>query len=158
MTETAYAQDFYRWTQEQARVLRDAARAGASLPVDWENVAEEIESLGRWDRREITSRLATITEHLLKLQHSPAREPRPGWQETILRERLTVERLIAESPSLRPDLPEIAVSAWKDSVKLARASLVLHGEAEAARRVARASAPYSAEQLVAEDWFPPEPE
>ena len=45
---------------EQARALRDAARAGANLPVDWENVAEEIESLGRSDRREITSRLATI--------------------------------------------------------------------------------------------------
>ena len=60
MTEALYEQDFYRWTQEQARVLRDAARVGVNLPVDWENVAEEIESLGRSDRREITSRLATI--------------------------------------------------------------------------------------------------
>ena len=155
MSDALYEQDFYRWTQEQARALRAHAAQGANAPVDWENVAEEIESLGRSDRREIVSRLATIVEHLLKLECSPAREPRAGWEDTVQRERLRVEKLVAESPSLRPDLPDMAISAWKEGSKLARASLARHGETQAAQRVARASASYTANQLLDEDWFPP---
>jgi hypothetical protein len=65
-----------RWAEAQAEGLRRAAEAGSNLPLDWYNLAEEIESLGRSQRRELRSRLATIIEHLLKLQFSPAMEPR----------------------------------------------------------------------------------
>ncbi len=157
MTEALYEQDFFRWTQEQAQALRALAEQGANLPVDWVNVAEEIESLGRSDRREITSRLATIAEHLLKLQHSPASAPRVGWRETVFRERLNVAKLIAESLSLRPELPELARSGWEDGSKLARNSLALHGETEAAQHLAQAGDPYTPDQLLS-DWFPPDPE
>ena len=157
MPDTLYRQDFYRWTQEQARVLRDSARAGANLPVDWENVAEEIESLGRSDRREITSRLTTIAEHLLKLEHSPARDPLPAWRDTVRRERLTVDGLLTESPSLRPDLSSMAASAMAAAVRLTARSLADHREIDAARRVAEAGASYTPDQLLG-DWFPPEPE
>ena len=65
---SVYEQDFVRWAETQAETLRRAAEDGSNLPLDWYNLAEEIESLGRWQRRELRSRLATIIEHLLKLQ------------------------------------------------------------------------------------------
>lgn len=157
MPDTLYEQDFYRWTQEQAAALRARAEQGANLPLDWANVAEEIESLGRSDRREIVSRLRTIAEHLLKLEHSPTHDPGSGWRDTVRRERLTVEGLIAESPSLRPDLPSMAASAVAGAVRLTARGLADHGEAGAARRIEAVGAPYTPDQLLG-DWFPPEPD
>ena len=101
-----YEQDFVRWTEAQAAVLRRAAETKSNLPLDWLNLAEEVESLGRSQRRELRSRLATIIEHLLKLEYSPATEPRLGWIETIGRERREIERLLEDSPSLRGELEQ----------------------------------------------------
>ena len=106
-TAELYENDFVRWTEEQAKALRLAADAHLNLPVDWEHVAEEVESLGQSQRSELMSRVATIIEHLLKLEHSPAIDPRRGWVETVDRERDSVRRLLRASPSLRPGLPEI---------------------------------------------------
>jgi hypothetical protein len=93
-----YEEDFVRWAEQQAAALREAARAGANLPLDWENLAEEIESLGISQRREFRSRLVTILGDLLKLEYSPAVDPRRGWTETIGRERLDIELLLGDSP------------------------------------------------------------
>src|SRR5215207_42459 len=79
-----YDQDFLLWTREQSKLLREAAEHRVNFPLDWENLAEEIESLGKSLRSELRSRLRTI-EHLLKLEHSAAREPRNGWIETVER-------------------------------------------------------------------------
>ena len=89
-----YEEDFVRWTELQSRALRKAAGLGTNLPLDWENLAEEVESLGRSQRRELRSRIAVILEHLLKLEHSSATAPRSGWIETIGRERADIERLL----------------------------------------------------------------
>lgn len=88
-----YEKDFVRWTEQQAAALRDAASLSTILPLDWENLAEEIGSLGRSQKRELRSRIAVIIEHLIKLECSPAVDPRPGWMETIGRERSDVELL-----------------------------------------------------------------
>ena len=53
-----YDQDLVLWTEEQARELRVAANAGWNAPIDWENVAEEIESLGKSERRTLASHIA----------------------------------------------------------------------------------------------------
>ena len=82
-----YDEDFVRWTEEQAAALRSAislpaGRTGSSnLPLDWENLAEEIESLGKSDRRELRSQITRVLRHLLKLDVSPAAEPRASWRE-----------------------------------------------------------------------------
>ena len=96
-----YDQDLVLWSEEQGRALRVAARAGWNTPIDWENVAEEIESLGRSERRALTSHIAVVIEHLLKLQASPAAEPARGWRDTIRRTRQQIEEVLEESPSLR---------------------------------------------------------
>jgi Domain of unknown function DUF29 len=76
-----YNQDFVLWTKQQATALRRAK--GSNLPLDWVNLAEEIESLGISQRTRLNSRLRRILHHLFKLEASPAADPRTGWRATI---------------------------------------------------------------------------
>jgi len=94
--DSLYERDFYAWTQDQAAKLR----ARAHNDIDWENVAEEIESLGRSDRREIRKRLGTLLVHLLKWQFQ-AEKRKAGWLLTIREQRYQIKNLIDESPSLK---------------------------------------------------------
>jgi hypothetical protein len=90
-----YGEDFYAWSREQAERIR-ASRPRA---IDWENVAEEIEGLGRSDRRRIASDLKVILEHLIKWRYQPEKR-KAGWRSTIREHRDRIERIIADSPSL----------------------------------------------------------
>jgi len=101
-----YERDFLDWTRDQAAALR-AAAGGRAARLDLLNLAEEIESLGLRDERELRSRIATILEHLLKLERSPAADSRAGWHGTVRRERREVEGLLRDSPSLRRLVPEM---------------------------------------------------
>ena len=74
-SSTLYDEDFFAWAKQQAEALRAASRAGSNLKLDWENLAEEIESLGRSQRHELRSRLGVVLAHLLKLKRSPALVP-----------------------------------------------------------------------------------
>src|SRR3712207_4645170 len=102
-----YEKDFVQWAEQQADALRRAARAGSNMQLDWDNLAEEIESLGKSQRRELRSRIANVIEHLIKLDYSPALEPREGWAASVRRERQEIEALLEDSPSLRSDLDQI---------------------------------------------------
>jgi Domain of unknown function DUF29 len=146
-----YEEDFVRWTEQQSNALREAAAVGANLPLDWENLAEEIESLGRSQRHELRSRIAVIIEHLLKLEHSPAVDPRRGWIDTIGRERLNIEDLLQDSPSLRGQLGPIMEQLKPRVARLATTSLFGHGET-----IKKLPVPdYTGEQVLG-DWFPGE--
>lgn len=148
MTDHAeYEQDFFLWSREQAEALRIAARSGTNLSVDWENVAEEIESLGRSDRNEISSRIGTIIEHLLKLQSSPAVDSRPGWRVTILRERVELLDRLADSPSLHPQVAGIIAQRMVSGRRIAAAALKQFGES-------LADLPDYTEEQVLGDWLP----
>jgi hypothetical protein len=151
MGEALYERDFVQWTEEQARALRDAARAGANLPVDWENVAEEIESLGRSERSELASRIGTIIEHLLKLQCSPAVRPRRGWRATVIRERSRVAQRLEQSPSLKRELDRIVSDEMATARKVVEAELAAFGE-----RAPAAVPAYAVDQVLG-DWLPPKP-
>ena len=109
-----YDTDLLLWSERQAALLRRAA-AGERVndQVDWENVAEEIESLGRSDRRELTQSGRHYPGAPDQAATSPTEGPRTGWRETILEQRRRVARLLKESPSLRPDLPQVIWKSWK---------------------------------------------
>ena len=92
-----YDEDFFAWTIEQARLLR----AGDLSAVDTANIAEEIESMGRSDRRELQSRLVVLIMHLLKWRFQPSARSR-SWSATIEEQRLQIENILSESPSLQP--------------------------------------------------------
>ena len=144
-----YEADFVRWTEQQSLALRAAGRSATNLPLDWENLAEEIESLGRSQRRELRSRLAVIIEHLMKLDHSPAVDPRTGWMETIGRERLNAEDLLQDSPSLRNELGSMIEQLKPRVAGLATGSLFGYGET-----VKKLPPPGYTEDQVLGDWFP----
>lgn len=90
-----YDQDFALWSAEQGAALRE----GRWSVLDRENLAEEIESLGRSDKREIENRLKTLLVHLLKYRYQPEKV-KPGWRSTIREQRRQLHKIIGESPSL----------------------------------------------------------
>ena len=148
-----YTEDFVRWTEQQAGALREAAGAGTNLALDWENLAEEIESLGRSQRHELRSRIAAIIEHLLKLEHSPALDPRRGWMDTVARERSDVERLIEDSPSLKGDVARMIVDETSRAVRNATRALLRHREGSPETVAGLKAARYTEDQVLG-DWFP----
>ncbi len=93
-----YDTDFFAWTQHQAAALV----AGHMSELDLINLAEEIESLGKRDRRELASRLGVLVMHLLKWYYQPdMRQTGQSWRRTIRTQRRDIERLLKQSPSLR---------------------------------------------------------
>jgi Domain of unknown function DUF29 len=99
--DAAYEGDFHAWCEQQAARLRARIRPGANDGIDYENIAEEIESLGRSDRREIRSRLRVLLCHLLKWRHQDGLRG-PSWRITIRNQRESIASLLEESPSLVP--------------------------------------------------------
>ena len=93
---TPYEADYAQWCAEQGALLRE----GRFVDLDRENLAEEIESLGRSDKREIESRLKILLVHLLKCQFQPSKA-KAGWKSTTIEQRRRLLKLIQESPSLR---------------------------------------------------------
>ncbi|AEH85044.1 DUF29 domain-containing protein [Mesorhizobium opportunistum] len=93
---TPYEADYAQWCAEQGALLRE----GRLSDLDRENLAEEIESLGRSDKREIASRLGTLILHLLKWEFQPEQR-KTGWLLTIREQRYRIENLLDESPSLK---------------------------------------------------------
>ena len=102
-----YERDFYAWLNEQAEKLR--ARSHNDL--DWENLAEEIESVGRSQKREIRTRLERLIQHLLKWQFQPGRRSE-SWRITIGEQRVFIRGLIETSPSLKQFPGEIFEEAY----------------------------------------------
>ena len=105
-----YEEDFYLWVERQAGLLRE----GRFRDLDLEHLIEEVEDLGINLRNAVTSRTREIILHLLKLQYSPAVEPRGGWEESIGKQRddleleLTAESQAASRGRSRHHLPESA--------------------------------------------------
>jgi hypothetical protein len=158
MTETAelYDQDFLLWTQEQAKLLREAAERRVNFPHDWNNLAEEIESLGKSQRSELRNRIGTIIEHLIKLAHSRAQEPRERWRETVRRSRREAELVLADNPSLRNEVPSLVKLMFEKFADFPVDDLIQRGELDPTARARILALPYSAEQVLG-DWLPDEP-
>jgi hypothetical protein len=141
--EPGYDEDFVLWTGRQAALIR----AGRFELVDWENVAEEVESLGVSDRRQLRNRLAVLMMHLLKWQLQPMHRSR-SWQSTIRVQRGRIERLLKDSPSLRREVADLA----RDEYPAAREEA--SAETGFAARTFPKSLPYTAEQILDDGFYP----
>src|SRR5882672_2294202 len=106
----AYDDDFHAWTEEQAQLLR----AGDLSAIDAENIAEEIETMGRSERREIENRLTVLLAHLLKWQHQPDQRSN-GWLGTIVEQRRQIAKIVKQSPSLAKFLAVAIPEAYRDA-------------------------------------------
>lgn len=140
-----YDTDFYGWTQVQAKLLRERRWR----LVDLEHLIEEIESLGRQERRELVNRLAVLLGHLLKWQYQPQHQSN-SWLATIREQRRKVVKLIQQNPSLAPSLPEIFREAYEDGVDLAARDTELDYE------TFPVSCVYSLEQILNPEFLPSE--
>src|SRR5580692_10583678 len=100
-----YDEDIVLWSERQSELLR--RRAAGELvndaELDWPNIAEEIEAVGRAEQDQLTNRLAILLAHLLKLRFQPDLRGN-SWRLTILEQRRRAERIVSRNPSLRPRL------------------------------------------------------
>lgn len=110
-TVTLYDADFYAWTQQQATLLRDEEFA----ELDLHNLIEEIEAMGRSEKRELASRLQVLLMHLLKWQFQEAQRCR-SWQNTMRTQRNDLARLLADNPSLRTTVPDVITQVYPDAI------------------------------------------
>lgn len=154
--KTLYERDFAAWSRQQADALRAAARTGATQVLDWENLAEEIDDLGASQRSAVGSYIMRIIQHLVKLEYSPAAEPRKGWRRTIRLARLQLDKRVDSNPSLKPELGNFVSAETTRGIEYAIADLEEHDEIDEVGAQVLRRARYT-EQQVLGDWFPPEP-
>ena len=145
-TERLYQDDFYVWTRRQADLLR----AGRFSDLDLEHLIEEIEDLGESLYRSARSRIRTIIEHLLKLEHSRSQEPRAGWRSTVLTQRDDLRDDL--TPTLRRRVDEALPDLFEQARRRAEVSLRDRGE-HAAADALPATCPYTLDRITG-DWLP----
>ena len=107
----SYEQDFYSWTQEQAELLKN----GRFSELDIANLIEEVESMGRGEKRELESRLTCLLLHFLKWKYQEIRRKR-RWQLSIDGQRIQFEQILSENPGLKSALDEIIEKAYRLAV------------------------------------------
>lgn len=103
-----YERDFYSWLMEQARFVRE----GRWSAIDRDNLAEEIESLGREQFNKLESALRVLLLHLLKWDRQPERRSR-SWELSIATQRVEVEDVLSDNPGLKPRVPEAIARAYR---------------------------------------------
>ncbi|MBK1700104.1 DUF29 domain-containing protein [Thiococcus pfennigii] len=142
MTNT-YESDFYSWATTQAALLR----AGRLDQADIEHIAEEIESMGKGELRELENRLAVLYTHLLKWRFQPIHRGR-SWELTIKEQRRRLRRHLDQNPSLKAKLAQAIADAYGDAIL------------EAARQTGLAedafpqTCPFTFEQTVDDGYWP----
>jgi hypothetical protein len=143
-----YESDFLQWTERQAELLR--RRADGDLAndrgLDWLNLAEEIESVGVSQKREVRCRLMRICQHLLKWCYQPDLRSR-SWKSTLYVQRRDLQALFEDSPSLRTFAERVLPAAFVDGHQAAEQEMGLLNMADDV-------CPWSLEQIMSIDFFP----
>jgi hypothetical protein len=106
-----YQTDYYGWTVEQAELLK----AGDWQDLDIENLIEEVEAMGRSEKRALESRLAVLITHLLKWKYQPVRRGK-SWELTIKEQRLRIIKILRDNPSLKPEIEACLLDTYPFSV------------------------------------------
>jgi hypothetical protein len=142
--EARYEDDFYLWTRHQVELLRARRFDELDLP----HLIEEVEDLGTSQRKEVFSRSQQLLRHLLKLEHSPAAEPRRGWLDEVDDQRDELRLTI--TPSLRRELEQTLPERYAQARRRAAKDLAGHGEAAELPQ----ECPYTVDQILDPDWRP----
>ena len=143
MSNSLYDRDFYAWANEQAALLR----AGHLDSADIEHIAEEIESMGRCEKRELVNRLAVLLMHLLKWRCQPGFRS-ASWRSAIDEQRYRLESHLEDNPSLKSKLDQ----AMRDGYRLAR--LEAERETGLALETFPVVCPFGFEETIRGDFWP----
>ncbi len=138
-----YDRDFYAWANEQAALLRE----GKLSQADIEHIAQEIESMGRTEKRELVSRLAVLMLHLLKWRFQPLLRGQ-SWRAIIRVQRRDLSDHMIDNPSLKPLLPELIERAYGNAIIEAEAETGLP------ESTFPAVCPYSFDQMMDAGFWP----
>jgi hypothetical protein len=138
-----YDQDFYAWANEQAGLLR----AGRLSEADVEHIAEEIESLGKSEKRELVSRLTALLLHVLKWQYQPGMRGN-SWRLTLEAQRNQLEDHLADNSSLKSTFAQAVVFAYRNAILGAAQQTGLD------RGTFPPTCPWSVEQMMDPNFFP----
>ncbi len=152
-----YERDFIGWTEQQARLLREAA-AASNLGLDWANLIEEVEGLGRSQYHALASQIRRLMLHLLKLEFSPAIAPRQGWCESVAEARAEVESLLRSDPGLKPRVSRVIAEEFPSAIRQATAALRAYGEDPAGILTRQRSGAVYAQERLLGDWLPDRPD
>ncbi|MEO1388404.1 MAG: DUF29 domain-containing protein [Cyanobacteria bacterium J06634_6] len=142
---SAYSTDFDIWTDQTAQLLRE----GRWTEIDTEHLIEEVEDLGKRDRRAVVSQLIRLILHLLKWQHQPERRS-DSWLDSITDARVQIELAFEDSPSLKNDLSEQVDTCYRRACRQADQQTGLDVS------IFPAACPYELSQCLAGDWLPSE--
>ncbi|SKB14803.1 conserved hypothetical protein [Planktothrix sp. PCC 11201] len=145
-SSSLYEQDFYGWTQQQAKLLRE----GALDHLDMINLAEEIQSLGKQQKQELKNRLGILLGHLLKWQFQPNKRSK-SWFVTLREQRREIGYLLTENPSLKPYLPEALHKGYQSGIDLAVRETSLNDQDFPTE------CPYTLDKVLDTSFFPGEP-
>lgn len=138
-----YEQDFYAWSNEQVALLRAGKLSEADLP----NIIEEIESMGRSERRELVNRLVVLLLHLLKWQYQPALRGN-SWRLSIKEQRIRLVSHLADNPSLKSRLDEAMSQAYR------LATIEAERETGLSESSFPSDCPFSFDQLMDDSFWP----
>ena len=140
---TSYQSDVVAWAQQQAHWIR--TRQFDKL--DLANIAEEIEDVGKGEKRELASRMAVLLAHLLKWQYQPQLQSK-SWQRTIRVQRKSIWTNLEDTPSLKTQLSDARwlQATWDDAVALAIKETQLDTFPE--------SCPWTTQDFLEENWLP----
>jgi len=138
-----YESDFYGWTMQQA----DALRSKKISELDFENLIEEMEAMGRSEKRGLKNRLVILLMHLIKWQYQPKRQGK-SWALTIRHQREEIFELLEENPSLKPRIDALLESAWKKALR------ETEKETKIDRATFPAQCPWTFDDIMKDEFWP----
>jgi hypothetical protein len=142
-----YETDYLAWIELTVAKLRSPDLAKLNPDIDWENLIEEIEDMGKSSRNSLKSNLRIILAHLLKWQYQSDRRSR-SWQSSIIEHRLRIYDAFVESPSLKRYFAEVFDDAYSGAIQLASTETGL------AQKTFPKVCPYSQNQVLDADFLP----
>lgn len=155
MATNLYETDFVAWTREQAAELRRLRDARVNTRLDLDLLAEEVEDLGSERKFAFESLIEVIIEHLLKLAHSPAVDPRKKWMISVQTARRSAAR--RSTATLRREVVETLEQRFEGARAAAVFAMEVYGEIGAIESVPMTN-PYSLDQILDPDFWPTAPE
>lgn len=143
MERINYERDYYQWTQAMVKALRERDYSS----IDWDNLIEEIEDMGKSQKRAIESLLMRLTEHLLKLKYWESQKERNAkhWRSEVVNFRILLHKRLKESPSLKAKIAEIYTEIFPGCKRSVEQLFDLPKQAN-----------LDLENVLDENWFPNE--
>ncbi len=139
----SYEKDFYAWIVRNVQLLRE----GKLSEIDIKNIAEELESMGKSEQRELINHLIVLLAHLLKWQFQPDHRSN-SWNGTIIEQRRRIKRLLKDSPSLKRLLNEELGDSYQDAIPEAS------NETGISQTHFPSTCPYTIEQILDNHFYP----